>query len=209
MAKLSKNQWFDVRGKWESDPKLSFGELATEYGITKQTICSRSKKESWKRHGNLAAITQEACKRADAKTDDKKKTDEASCLKKDVGFDEAVDKRADVLVKHRGQIATLDEMQDAARSLFDQALAAKMTAENATDDQKVRTAKNLWWQAKIAADVVKDHCAATRIKHDAERKAWGLDELTLSREDLESMTKDELNSFKNTGKLPMRLRKVC
>jgi len=206
MAKLSKNQWFDVRGKWESDPKLSFGVLATEYGITKQTICSRSKKESWKRHGNLAAITQEAYKRADAFDE---KTDEASCLKKDVGFDEAVDKRADVLVKHRGQIATLDEMQDAARSLFDQALAAKMTAENATDDQKVRTAKNLWWQAKIAADVVKDHCAATKIKHDVERKVWGLDELTLSREDLESMTKDELNSFKNTGKLPMRLRKVC
>jgi len=206
MARLSRNQWFDVRDKWENDPKLSFGVLATEYGITKQTICSRSKKESWKRHGNLAAITQEAYKRADAFDE---KTDETPCLKEDVGFDVAVDKRADVLVKHRGQIATLDEMQDAARSLFDQALAAKMTAENATDDQKVRTAKNLWWQAKIAADVVKDHCAATRIKHDAERKAWGLDELTLSREDLESMTKDELNSFKNTGKLPMRLRKVC
>jgi hypothetical protein len=206
MARLSRNQWFDVRDKWENDPKLSFGVLATEYGITKQTICSRSKKESWKRHGNLAAITQEAYKRADAFDE---KTDETLCLKGDVGFDEAVDKRADVLVKHRLGIVALDTMQDAAKSLFDEAMKARITAENAGDEQKVKTAKNLFWQAKIAADIVKDHCAAIKIKHAAERVAWGMDELTLSREDLESMTKDELNSFKNTGKLPMRLRKVC
>ena len=208
MARLSKDHWLDLRAKWEADPKLSYSDLASDYKISRQAVTSKARRECWEKTGDLAVINREATRRAYG-LPNVDRVDETLPLKKDVWFDEAVDKRSDILIKHRGQIITVDGMQDEARSLFDQALAAKMTAENATDDQKVRTAKNLWWQAKIAADVVKDHCAATRIKHDAERKAWGLDELTLSREDLESMTKDELNSFKGTGKLPVRLRKIC
>ncbi|MFA5924794.1 MAG: hypothetical protein WC856_26505 [Methylococcaceae bacterium] len=33
MSKLSKDQWRDLRSKWEADPKLTFGTLAIEYGI--------------------------------------------------------------------------------------------------------------------------------------------------------------------------------
>lgn len=182
MAKLSKTQWLDVRDKWESDPKLSFGNLAVEYGISRQAITLKARRESWQKTGNLAAINRAATRKADNLTDVDKVdvVDNTPSLKKDVGFDVAVEKRVDVLAKHRRQIAALDTMQDSAKTLFDMALAAKMMADD-VDESKAKTAKNLWWQAKIAADIVKDHCAATKLKQDSERKSWGMDELVLSQ----------------------------
>ena len=215
MAKLTQDQWLDVRSKWEADSCVSFSALANQYSITKQVICSRAKKEGWKRQCNLAFIVQEAVKRADTffektdeKADDKTKTDESPCLKENIGLDSAIDLRTNVLVKHRGQIVTLDEMQNEAKSLFAEALEAQITLDNAGDDKAVKVAKNLWWQAKIAADVLKDHCSATKIKHDAERKCWAMDEGELSPHDLESFSDAELDYFGNTGKIPVRFQKI-
>ena len=75
MSKLTKDQWLEVRDKWEADPKLSFGALAAEYGIAKQVIHTRSQKEEWVQRGDLASITRAANRRADALTDPGK-TDE-------------------------------------------------------------------------------------------------------------------------------------
>ncbi|MFA5924795.1 MAG: hypothetical protein WC856_26510 [Methylococcaceae bacterium] len=165
----------------------------------------------------MADIARAATRRADAltgsdkvdkKPDGSKKADETPPLKRDVGLEEAVDKRTDILVKHRGQIVELDSMQDAAKALFNEAMEVRITADNAFDDKAVKAAKNLFWQAKIAADILKDHCAAIKIKHGAERTAWGMDALDLSPNDLESFTDQELDFFALTGKIPQRFKKI-
>lgn len=46
--------------------------------------------------------------------------------------------------------------------------AAQTTGSN--DDKKAA-----WWRAKIAADAAKDNIAASKMKQEIERKAWGLD----------------------------------
>ena len=218
MAKLTKSQWHDVRDKWESDPRLSYTALSLEYRIARQVICARSKKECWQKKGDLVAINRAAVRKADGLTDPaksdkkdagtKKDAPESSLKEEEVGFTEAVDKRTDILVKHRHEIVTLDSMQSEAMSLFAEAMAARITADNASDDQKVKAAKNLFWQAKIAADILKDHCAAIKIKHAAERVAWGMDTLDLSPADIEACSNEELDYYIRTHKLPMRLRKI-
>jgi len=185
MAKLSKDEWLDIRSLWEADPKLTFGYLAAKYGLTKQTISSRSKKEGWERRGNLVSITRAAQKKAD------EKTDELSRLK---GDDAAIDLRVDILCKHRGEILTLDGMQDSAKVLFDAALKTKK--------------KEDFWLAKIAIDCVKDHIIAASKKQTMERKCWGLDEFDISPADVASLTNEELSHYVKTHKLPLRLRKI-
>ena len=90
MSKLSKNQWHDLRSEWEFDPKVSFGFLAAKYGVSKQVICARQKKEIWTRRTNLKDINREAVKHADIltgfvktdeKVDDNEKADETFPLK--------------------------------------------------------------------------------------------------------------------------------
>lgn len=209
MAKLSRNQWLDIRNLWEADPKLSFGALATEYGISRQAITLKAKKEGWKKTGDLSIINRQAQIKANGlsspNVDKVDSVDEVPCLK---GDDIAIDLRVNILCKHRGQIVALDVMQDAAKSLFYEAMEARITAADADDGQKVKMAKNLFWQAKICADVLKDHCAALKIKHGAERTAWGMDTFDLSPNDLESFSEEELDAFCLTGKIPMRFRKI-
>ena len=201
MAKLSKDEWLDIRSLWEADPKLSFGALASEYGISKQVISVRAKNENWKRQCNLTIINQESIRRADAffekideKTDDREKTDETFTLKKEVGMEEAIDRRTDILVKHRHEIVTLDSMQSEAKSLFDTALKTKK--------------KEDFWMAKIAIDTCKDHIIAVSKKQAMERKCWGMDECDVSPADIAACTNEELDCYTRTHKLPMRFRKI-
>ena len=192
MSKLTKDQWLEVRDKWENDPKLSFGALAIEYGLSKQLIHARSKKDEWMQRGDLASIARAANRRADALTDpskvdeiidEKVNIDESPQLKKDVGLDEAIDKRTDVLVKHRNEILMLDKMQSEAIRVF-------ANAKNTKN-------KDDWWQAKIAADCVKDHVAISKMKQEMERKSWGMDEINI---DMSKLTDEQLQDIIN-GKM--------
>ena len=105
-------------------------------------------------------------------------------VKKEVGLDEAIDKRTDVLVKHRNEILMLDKMQGEAIRLF-------ATAKNTKQ-------KEDWWQAKIAAGCVKDHVAISKMKQELERKSWGMDEINI---DMSKLTDDQLQDIIN-GKMP-------
>jgi hypothetical protein len=201
MPQLTKDQWLEVRDKWENDPKLSYGALAVEYNVSKQVIHARSKRDEWVQRGDLASITRAANRRADALTDPGKAdtpideptdagtdvkvtTDETPQLKKEVGLDEAIDKRTDVLVKHRNEILMLDKMQAEVVRLF-------ATAKNT----KI---KDDWWQAKIAADCVRDHVAISKMKQEIERKSWGMDEINI---DMSKLSDEQLEDIIN-GKLP-------
>ncbi|MDD5411278.1 MAG: hypothetical protein PHF31_07675 [Methylobacter sp.] len=198
MPKLSKDEWLAIKNKWSADPKLTYSDLAHEYEVSRQIITLRAKKESWQKTGDLAAINREALRRADGLTDagvDKVDgVDKTLALKEESGLDTAIDKRVDILCKHRGQIIVLDSMQDSAKILFDTALKTKK--------------KEDFWMAKIAADICKDHIISTSKKQMMERKCWGMDTLDLSPADLESFSEQELDDFCLTGKLPLRFRKI-
>jgi hypothetical protein len=82
-------------------------------------------------------------------------------------------------------------------------MLAKITAKNSGDDQLIKTAKALWWQAMIAADCVKDHCMATKIKQAMTRIALEMDAAMLSEAELLVATEDEMDSI-IAGKIPAR-----
>lgn len=60
MAKLSKEQWQAARDKWEADKRDGFAWLATELGVSRQTINVRAVKEGWaKRVGEAINLPAE------------------------------------------------------------------------------------------------------------------------------------------------------
>jgi len=100
-------------------------------------------------------------------------------------------------------------MQGEARSLFDAAMTAKLTVDNAADEQKIKISKGLWWQCKIAIDTVKDHVTTSKLKQAIERTALGMDEPELSAHDIESMTDAEFDYMVKKNQIPMRFRKIA
>jgi len=201
MSHLTPPNWEHIRDVWESDPTLSYGELAKKFMVSKNTIYARSKRENWQRTGNVVDLAKEATRRVNAKANESNEANEAESVKG--GQEEAIDRRVAATEKHVEQLAKLDAMQDKAAILFDDAMLAKITAKNSGDDQLIKTAKALWWQAKIAADCVKDHCMATKIKQAMTRIALEMDTAMLSEAEMSIITEDEMDSM-IAGKIPAR-----
>lgn len=170
--KLTLDDWATIRAKWEADPKVSFGDLSSEHPITKQAISLRARKEGWQKRGQLHSINERAIRKADAASDPNRQVAEVDekparqvvdpgPYKRQVSEEEAEDKRAAVLVKHRDEALRLDQMQAASQSMY---VAAIRTKD-----------KDDWWRAKIAADTIRNQVAASKMKQEMERRAWGLD----------------------------------
>jgi len=49
MPPLTKQQWQQARVEWESDPDLTITELANRYGVARNTVYERIKREGWRK----------------------------------------------------------------------------------------------------------------------------------------------------------------
>lgn len=169
MAKrLTQDEWRAARARYEADPKVSFAVLATEYGISKQSIGERAKREGWQRTVDQKELARKATARADAalvKNPLPARVEPAARIEmppepaplpkgappteeeRAAAEDRAVDERARVIDRHRRE-------WDGVRSLTYEAMKAR-------DFEKGKL-------AKITSETM-------RNIHEGERKAWGLD----------------------------------
>lgn len=144
--RLTSDQWTIVRQKYETDPRLSFADLASQFGVSKQAIHKRATAERWERVVSLAELATRAQTKADRLVDGEVDAARLTSIR-ETGIDEAASRRAAVLDRHRKEA-------DGPRKLVYQALQS-------CDIEKAKL-------AKIVAE-------SLRIVQELERKAWGLD----------------------------------
>ena len=51
MARLTKGEWKAARERWESDPSLSFTQLAFDLGVTRPAVGQTAASQGWKKRG--------------------------------------------------------------------------------------------------------------------------------------------------------------
>lgn len=144
--RLTAEQWTMVRQKYETDPRLSFADLASQFGISKQAIHKRATAEKWGRVVSLAELAARAQTKADRLVDGEVDATRLASIR-EAGVDEAASRRAAVLDRHRREV-------DGPRKIVYQALQSG-------DIEKARLAKAVAESLKIVQEL--------------ERKAWGLD----------------------------------
>jgi hypothetical protein len=170
---ISKEQWTVARAIWESDPVVTFAEIAEDFGVTRQAVQLHARRHGWVKRLDKQTVSDLAHAAADSKltgspADGSKPAGSvvADTLEKRItralpdlplgaspedaqkaAEAAAIDRRAEVLGTHRKELL-------AARTLLYGAIKSKVL-----DEAK---------QVKIAAEAMK-------IIQDAERKAWGLD----------------------------------
>lgn len=148
MARLTADQWKSARVKWESDPTLTFGVIAAELGVSRVAVSKRAGVEKWERVNDLATLAKLAHARSDAREVTAKVTVEVTEETIDAR-DAAVDLRADVIDRHKADLAQHRRLHTAEE------MAADLEAGK---------------RAKIAIEVV-------ALRHKAERAAYGLDDV--------------------------------
>ena len=144
--RLTADQWSSIRQQYETDPRLSFGDLAKEFGISKQSIHAHAKAEGWQRVISLQELHERAQLRADRLVDGKP-DDPALASSRLDGIDEATARRAAVLERHRTE--------------WNMPRKIAYEAAQTRDLEKARLAKTI--------------AESLRNIQDGERKAWGLD----------------------------------
>lgn len=175
--------WEKIRIEWESDHSVSYAVLSKKYGVSKATLSRRAKSEGWEKKVSQADINKSALSLADAATSPDSETPK-SLLKRKAANDEAAEKRAKVLVKHRDAHIRLDTLGSAAQQKFAHALRT-----NDKDD---------YWKAKIAADSYRCFVQAEAGKQGSERKAWGLD-IPIDIEQMRQMSDEQLRAIVESG----------
>ncbi|PTD95833.1 helix-turn-helix domain-containing protein [Pseudothauera lacus] len=150
--RLTSEQWTIVRQKYETDPRLSFSDLASQFGVSKQAVHKRATAEKWERVVSLAELAARAQTKADHLVDGEVDAARLASIRES-GVDEAAARRAAILERHRREV-------DGPRKIVYQALQSG-------DVEKAKL-------AKVIADSLK-------TVQDLERKAWGLDAVVAPR----------------------------
>lgn len=145
MAYLSKEAWDIARRKWEVTPEMTFSDIAREFNVTRQAVRIQARKNEWRKIAASEELTRLAVNKADAisATREDPLSDEEEKLKTD-----AVDKRAEVLARHRR------EWDGARKRIY--------MAVKSGDDKEAKL-------GKLIAE-------ALAVVQAGERKAWQLDE---------------------------------
>jgi len=151
MPKLSRDDWEKIRAEREAG--LSFGLLASRYGIDKAAIVRRAKAEGWGDGTDVAELVRRKAMEqvtGTAITDPEKKA---------AAIDRAAELAADVIRRHQAEA-------EQVRELFWRGLEASRTAE--TLDEK-RLAFETLKAAKISSETLAN-------LQRMERVSYGLDD---------------------------------
>lgn len=147
MARLTADQWKAARIKWESDPSLTFEDIGKANGVSRVAVSKKAAAEKWERVNDLQTLAKLAHARSDAREVTAKVSSQVTPETIDAR-EAAVDLRADVLDRHKADLARHRTLHT------DEAMAADMEAGR---------------RAKISMEVL-------ALRHKAERSAYGLDE---------------------------------
>jgi len=147
MPKLSPEDWEQIRAEREAG--LSFGRLASRYGVDKAAIVRRAKAEGW---GNGADVAELVRRKAMEQVTGTAITDPE---KKAAAIDLAAELAADVIRRHQAEA-------EQVRELFWRGLEASRAAE--TLDEK-RLAFETLKAAKISSETVLNLQRLERISY--------------------------------------------
>jgi len=153
MPRLSRDDWEKIRAEREAG--LSFGRLASRYGVDKAAIVRRAKAEGW---GNGADVAELVRRKACARLTGADTTDHQ---KRAAAIDLAAELAADVIRRHQAEA-------EQVRELFWRGLEASRAAE--TLDEK-RLAFETLKAAKISSETLANLQRMERI-------SYGLDDAT-------------------------------
>ena len=145
MPYLAQEVWDIQRRQWEATPEMTFSDVSRALGVTRQAVRLRANREGWRKVAASEELTRLAVTKADAisATREEPLSDEEEKLKTD-----AVDKRAEVLARHRR------EWDGARKRIY--------MAVKSGDDKEAKL-------GKLIAE-------ALAVVQAGERKAWQLDE---------------------------------
>ncbi len=189
MAKklLTEDTWEHIRAEWESDHQVSYTTLSAKYGVGKSTICDRARKGGWEKKVDHLKIFTDANLRADAASTpwpvgskNPRNPDTSETLKRRAAVDEASEKRANILIKHREEALKFDQLQNATLGLLIRALQTRDTHD--------------WWVAKKAADTLKSQVTVAKLKQEMERGSWGMD-IPIDYKAIQEMTDEQLEAI--------------
>ena len=199
MARLSTEQWRSIRDSWEFDsdqPSLTVsasraGEKFNFKSPAKSSVSLRMTNDAnagkpWKRHGSLEGINVRAHRKADAMVgsggEDRSEVNDpdgelnAISHKKELAVEESTDLRAEVIARHRREWMTIIILQNEA--LVDRKVDHKLAFEKSK-------------LAKINTEIIK-------LRQDGERRAWGLDDISV---DVSKLSDAQLQDL-IAGKMP-------
>lgn len=186
---ISEEQWKEARILWESDDKISYGDVAKKLSISKQAVGKKAKVEGWQRKMNLQKVAAEAYRQADRKSveaDLSRETFAASPSKGASGVDVPTKKEVPPeSVEAEPVDASLMTSEERA-----EAEAVRKRAEIlARHRQEAMTARANIYASMQKKDfelgkVAKINAEALQIVQNLERKAWGLDSVPQTGENV-------------------------
>lgn len=166
MAKLTLEQWQEIRAKREAGAK--FQELAREYNVTHQAIQKRAKAENW---GDGSDVEDVIRRKVAEKVARIRRTENPE--KKAEAIDAEAERKAAVISRHREEWGKVTDVIEAT--------------VQSLEKKDNRTASGLAKLAKTMAE-------ATKIQQEGERKAWGLD-IVIDPASLRKMTDAQLEAL--------------
>jgi hypothetical protein len=211
MARLTPEQWQQARIAWESVPNASYESVGAQFGTSKQSVWKRATSQGWKKSTSTPAINDFANRRADAMVDPtmRGKSDEvdekldasppfgikSERVTDPASDEESIRKKATIIATHRDDASQLGVILRAARNTF----VAAVQLQGSNDDKKAA-----WWRAKTAQSATRDAIAGAAMRHEMERRAWGLD-VVVDPVQIRNMSDADLELLAS-GKAPRGLR---
>lgn len=188
--KVTPEQWAEAKALWESDDKISYADIGTSLGLSKQAVGLKAKEEKWQKRMDMPKVVNRAHQMADRASIDPtlplatfalRGGSHAPLLdgpapKKGIpppgGAAPGVE-HVDAEAVEDMRSLTLEERADA--------IAVAKRAEILTRHRtEVNAARNLSYEAMRTKNfdmgkLAKISAEALNIIHGMERKAWGLD----------------------------------
>lgn len=179
-------QWADAKAVWESDNKISYSDIGTTLGISKQAVAKRAKADKWQKRMDLPKVVNRAHELADRSIVDEGlplATFAPRSSKQSSEVDAAPPKKGDGQVVERMAADQVEEVDHSNMTLEQRAemIAIQKRAEILTRHRtEINAVRNVTYEAIRKKDfelskVGKINAEALQIIHNIERKAWGLD----------------------------------
>jgi hypothetical protein len=149
MPRLTADQWADARRKWEADETVSLAEIGRDFGVSKEAVSLAAERQGWVKSSTLPGINRAAQIRADLGELDGKLDPSSSKTPLPASIEESTDLRAKLIHNHRAELR----------------LHAKLYPLDA-----IKESFTLGKVAKISVEML-------AIRQNAERKAWGMDQM--------------------------------
>lgn len=179
---ITSEQWSEAKALWESDDKLTFADLGTSLGISKQAVAKRATKENWQRRMQSEKVVAKAYREADKRT--------LSIALPKATFAENPSGSGPPVVESPLKSPPIEHVEaepvDSSLMTLEQraeAMAVAKRAEiltrhrNEANALRTNLYKSIQTQNFDLGKCSKINAEAMQIIHNVERKAWGIDKI--------------------------------